>query len=93
MPDSEFNFRDDNRVVTYSISPNEGVTEALLNAFYTANVDIDGGDEMLMDQIEADGLNRLIEESTQNVRVTTQLWDHTVVIRPEEVTIYNSPAR
>jgi hypothetical protein len=86
----ELDLRDYSRVVTYSKSSNERASEAVLSAFYAARIDIDDRDEVLFDQIENDGLDLLIEGSDQHLRVSTRLWDYTVVITPEDIIIYDS---
>lgn len=79
-----------NLLVKYSLSSEEDMSEAVVNAFLAAGVDVWGRPTQLVDWIEADVLENISWTSNRLLYVCTRIWDHRVVMTPEEVRIYKA---
>lgn len=77
--------------VRYSRESNEGMAEAVVNAFLAAEVDVYHQPTQLVDWINADVFERIEWRSDRPLYLCTRIWDHGVVITPEEVRIYRGP--
>lgn len=77
--------------VRYLRESDEDMTEAVLNAFDATEVDVYEEDTQLVDWINADVFERLDWSSDQPLYLCTRIWDHAVVMTPEEVRIYCTP--
>lgn len=77
--------------VRYSRESDEGMAEAVVNAFLAAEVNVYDRPTQLVDWINADVFENLDWRSDRPLYLCTRIWDHGVVITPEEVRIYRSP--
>lgn len=77
-------------VVRYSLESDEGMAEAVVNAFLAADVDVYDQPTQLVDWINADVFENLEWRSDRPFYLGTRIWDHGVVMTPEEVRIYRS---
>lgn len=75
-------------LVSYSLSSEEEMSEAVVNAFHAANIDVFEKPTQLVDWINADVFNVLQWSSDRPLYLSTRIWDHQVVITAEEVRIY-----
>lgn len=80
-------------LVSYSVSSGEEMSEAIVNAFHAANVDVFEKPTQLVDWINADVFETLQWTSDRPLSLSTRIWDHRVVLTPEEVRIYTSADR
>lgn len=78
-------------IVRYSIESDEGMSEAVVNAFLAAGVDAFDRSTQLVDWVNADALENLSWSSDRPLYLCTRVWDHRVVMTPEEVRIYLPP--
>lgn len=86
----KLNEGDLNLLVSYSISSDEQLTEAVVNAFQAANIDVYGQPTFLIDWMNPDVFESIQWTSGAPVYFSTRIWDHRVVITAEEVRIYAS---
>jgi hypothetical protein len=77
-------------LVSYSLSSGEEMSEAVINAFLAANVDVFDEPTQLVDWIDADVFAALHWTADRPVYLSTRIWDHQVVITAEQVRIYAS---
>lgn len=77
-------------LVSYSISSGEAMHKAIVNAFLAANVDVFEKPTQLVDWISVDVLEALQGSSDRPIRLSTRIWNHRVVLTPEEVCIYTA---
>lgn len=81
-------------LVSYSLDAGEEMTEAVVNAFLAANIDVFDEPTRLVDWINADVFDDLQWSSGRPLYLCTRIWDHRVVMTAEEVRIYaRSPVR
>jgi len=78
-------------LVRYSLSNDEDMVEAVMNAFDAAHINVYDRPTQLVDWINADVLEHLHWTSDRPLYLCTRIWDHRVVMTPEEVRIYMSP--
>lgn len=78
-------------IVRYSIEGDEGMSEAVVNAFLAAGVEAFARPTQLVDWIDADVLENISWNSGRPVYFCTRVWDHRVVMTPDEVRIYSPP--
>ena len=76
-------------LVRYSLDNDESMTEAVVNAFLAANVDVFDKSNQLADWIKPGVLENIRWSSDRPLHLWTRIWDHVVVITPEEVSIYS----
>ncbi|WP_313691846.1 hypothetical protein [Halorarum halobium] len=69
------------------------MSEAIVNAFHAANVDVFEEPTRLADWVNTDVLNDLQWSSDGPLYLSTRIWDHQVVLTAEEVRIYTRSAR
>lgn len=74
--------------VTYSVGSEESMTDAVLAAFLSSDVDLSERELTLFEQINDDGLNDLFARGSRELRLTVRLWDRPVVVTPETVVVY-----
>lgn len=86
-----FNEGDLSLVVRYSLESDEGMAEAVVNAFLAADVDVYDRPTRLVDWLDADVFEILEWTSGRPLYLCTRIWDHGVVMTPEEVRIYRNP--
>lgn len=79
-------------LVAYSRSSGEEMSEAIVNAFDAANIDVFEQPTQLVDWINADAFDDLQWSSDRPLYLSTRIWDHQVVITAEEVRIYTQSA-
>lgn len=77
-------------LVSYSLSSGEEMHEAIVNAFCAARIDVFERRTQLVDWVNADVFESLQWTSDRPVYLSTEIWDHQVVITAEEVRIYTS---
>lgn len=77
-------------LVSYSISSGEEMHEAVVNAFLAANIEVYEKPTQLVDWVAADVLEVLESNPDRPINISTRIWDHRVVLSPEEVCIYTS---
>jgi len=75
-------------LVAYSLSSGEEMSEAIVNAFHAANIDVFEKPTRLVDWINGDVFDDLQWSSDRPLYLSTRIWDHQVVITAEEVRIY-----
>lgn len=80
-----------NHVASYSLSRGEEMSEAVVNAFEAAGIDVFNNPTQLNDWVDADVFESLHWTSDRPLYLSTQIWDHQVVITGEEVRIYTAP--
>lgn len=78
-------------IVRYSLESDEGMAEAIVNAFLAAGVDVYDRPTQVVDWVNADIFERLEWRSDRPLYVCTRIWDHGVVMTPEEIRIYRDP--
>lgn len=81
--------RTSNRLVTYTIGPNETATDALLVAFEAIGVDPKRQETTLHDTLATDAVDRLLRKG-EEFRLTVHVWEHTVCITPDTLSIYQT---
>lgn len=80
-----------NLVVSYSISSDEEMSEAVIDAFLAANVDVYERPSTLVDWINANVFEEIQWTSDRPLYLSTRIWNHQVVMTAEEVRIYDTP--
>ena len=75
-------------LVAYSISSEEEMSEAIVNAFQAANIDVFEKPTQLVDWIDSDVFDALQWTPDCPLYLSTRIWDHQVVITAKEVRIY-----
>ena len=76
-------------LVSYSISSGEEMSEAIVNAFHAANIDVFEKPTTINDWIDPDVFETL-QWIDHPVYLSTHIWDHRVSMTAERVRI-NSP--
>lgn len=79
-------------LVSYSISSGEEMTEAVIDAFLAANIDVFERPTTLVDWVNVDVFEDIRWTSDRPVYLSTRIWDHQVVLTAEEVRIYTAPS-
>ena len=87
FPIRSVDHRNLDRLVTYSLSPDESVTDGVLMAFDAIGIDTQHEDTTLQDWIDHDVINTL-QTSTSNFQITFLVWNYPVAITSEKVIIY-----
>jgi len=77
-------------LVDYSISSGEEMSEAIINAFHAANIDVFEKSTQLNDWVDADVFESIHWTADRPLYLSTRIWDRRVVITSEEVRIYTS---
>lgn len=80
-------------LVAYSYSGGEELSEAIVDAFLAANIDVYEKPTQLVDWINADVLTDLQWSSDRPLYLSTRIWGHQVVLTAEEVRIYTRSPR
>ena len=75
-------------LVRQSIGSEEEIGEAVVDAFVAVGVDVYERPTTLAEWIDPDVFETLQWSSGRPLYLCTQIWDHRVVITPEEVRIY-----
>lgn len=75
-------------LVSYSLGSGEEMSDAIVNAFHAANIDVFEKPTTLVDWVNADLFEALEWDSGHPTHLSTRIWDHRVVITAEEVRIY-----
>lgn len=86
-PTRRANYRDRNRLVTYSLSSDESASEGLFIAFDAIGIDLQGQDTTLQDWIDPGVVNDL-QTSISDFHITLHVWNYPVGLTPEKVIIY-----
>lgn len=81
------------QLVSYSPSSGEEMSEAVVNAFLAANIDVFGKPTLLIDWINPDVFNALEWSSDRPLYLSTRIWDHQVVVTADEIRIYTRSRR
>ena len=76
-------------LVSYSISSDEEMSEAIVNAFHTANIDVFKKPTTINDWIDPDVFETL-QWTDSPVYLSTRIWDHRVSMTAERVRIHTS---
>lgn len=77
-------------VVVYSVDTDERMTEAIVSAFRAVEVDAFEESTRLVDWVDPDVLEKLRWSPDQPLYLYTRIWDHDVVVKPDEVRIYST---
>jgi hypothetical protein len=77
--------------VRRSIDSEEEMSEAVVNTFLAAGVDVYDRPTTLAEWIDPDVFETLQWSSGRPLYLCTQIWDHCVVITPNQVAIYTAP--
>ena len=77
-------------IVRQSIDSDEEMGEAVVDAFLAAGVDVYERPTTLAEWIDPDVFETLQWSSGRPLYLCTQIWDHQVVMTPEEVRIYTN---
>lgn len=80
-----------NRLVTYTLDPNETAIDGLLAAFDAIGVDAQNRDTTLQDCLATDPINSMYRLSDE-FHLTVSVWDHEVVLTSEALSIYATDA-
>lgn len=83
--------RASNRLVTYTVGPEEATTDALLAAFEAIGVDPMERETTLYDVLGTNAVDRLFREG-EAFRLTFHVWGHAVALTADAVTIYATDA-
>lgn len=75
-------------LVSYSLSSDEEIHEAIINAFHATHIDVFEKPTQLVDWINADVLTALDWSSDRPIYLSTRIWGQQVVITAEEIRIY-----
>mgnify|MGYP005858184697 CR=1 FL=1 len=78
-------------LVAYSISSKEEMSEAIVNAFHAANIDVFEKPTQLFDWIDPDVFDALQWTPDGPLYLSTRIWDHQVVLTAKKVRIYTQP--
>jgi hypothetical protein len=78
-------------VVAYSPDSQEEMIEAVVNAFLAADVDVFEKPTALKDWVDPEILSTPQWSSRRSLYLCLRVWDHRVVITPDEVRIYTPP--
>lgn len=79
-------------LVSYSISSREEMSEAVVDAFLAANIDVFEKPTTLADWVNISVFEAIQWTSDRPVYLSTCIWNHLVVITAEQVRIYTSKA-
>jgi len=79
-----------NLLVSYSLSRGEEMSEAVVDAFLAANIDVFEKPTTLADWVNVDVFEAIQWTSDRPVYLSTRIWDHQVVITADHVRIYTS---
>ena len=77
-------------IVRQPIDSDEEMGEAVVDAFLAAGVDVYERPTTLAEWIDPDVFETLQWSSGRPLYLCTQIWDHRVVMTPEEVRIYTN---
>lgn len=77
-----------NLLVSYSIGSGEEISEAVVNSFQAAHIDVFGKSTQLADWINPTVFEAIQWTADRPVYLSTRIWDHQVVITAEQVRIY-----
>ena len=77
-------------IVRQPIDSDEEMGEAVVDAFLAAGVDVYERPTTLAEWIDPDVFETLQWSSGRPLYLCTQIWDHQVVMTPEEVRIYTN---
>lgn len=80
-------------LVSYSISSEEEMTEAVIDAFLAGNIEVFEKPTALVDWINADVFEDIQWTSDRPLYLSTRIWDYQVVITAEEVRIYSATGK
>ena len=75
-------------LVTYSIGSGERIPTAITKAFQATASDPWECETVVNDWIDGDAIDQLCRTSDRHLRVSTIVWNHPVVVTPEEIRIY-----
>ena len=78
-------------IVRQSIDSDEEMGEAVVDAFLAAGVDVYERPTTLAEWIDPDVFETLQWSSSRPLYLGTLIWDHEVVITPDQVAIYTAP--
>jgi hypothetical protein len=78
------------RVATYSVGSTETMSEAVISAFYAANIDVSEKPTQLFDWINSDVFGDIRWNPPPPVYLSKRIWGRRVVITAEEIRIYDS---
>jgi hypothetical protein len=76
-------------VVRYSLDGDESMSVAIVEAFLAAGIDVYEKPTQLVDWVNAAVLDNLQWSSDPPLYLCTRIWDHLVVLTPEEVRVYS----
>lgn len=79
-----------NLLVSYSVSSEEELIEAVIKAFYHTNTDVFEQPTELVDWVNPEILRAIENSSGRPTYLSTRIWNHQVVITAEEVRLYHS---
>lgn len=80
--------------VSHTIRANETVSEAVVSAFSEANINVFDEETTLEEWVNTDALEEFDWNSRRPFYVSSPVWEHQVVVTPDEVRIYSdTPVR
>lgn len=77
-------------LVAYTRDPGEEMSSAVVNAFLAGDVDVNAKETQLESWIDTDALGDLDWSTARSTLLYIHIWEHPVVLTPEEVRIYDS---
>lgn len=80
-------------IVRYSVEDDEKMNEAVVDAFIAAGVSPFDRPTYLADWINPDIFEDLEWSSDRPLYLCTRIWNHQVMMTPEEIRIYTFPVR
>lgn len=78
-------------VDSYAVSPEEGMSLAVVNAFLAAEIDVFGKSTKLADWVNPDVFEALQWADDRPIYLCTLIWNHQVVVTSQEIRIYAAP--
>lgn len=82
------NNADQHLLVSYQLDEYEKKSEAIVNAFHAANIDVFEESTTLGEWINPDVIEAIQWNPDRPVYLSARIWDHRVILAPEEVRIY-----
>lgn len=77
-------------LVTYSIGSEESIPVAITASFRAIGLNPTDQETVVEEWIDGDALDQLYRASGRHLRVSTNVWNHPVIITPEEIQIFDN---
>lgn len=77
-------------LATYSIGSEESMPTAITEAFRSTGLNPADQETVVEDWIDGDALDQLCRAPDRHLRISTIIWNHPVIITPEEIQIFDN---